>query len=140
MNIGSSGINMNTVVLKISCDAGWVDSTGQFIAKAVLVDLSLDTGLVRPHFDNDPEALNACGPMPVCGLMFEPAGLNDGSFLILRAAWDFAGRATGFHIACQSLSTHKQQLKVWASCQEALPLVRLCYRSGSAESADRLAA
>lgn len=64
---------MNTVALKMSCDAGWTDAAGEFIAHAVLVDLNLDTGLVRSHFENDPEALNACGPMPVCGPLFEPA-------------------------------------------------------------------
>lgn len=131
---------MNTVVLKISCDAGWTGAAGEFIAQAVLVDLSLDTGLVRPHFENDPDALNARGPMPVCGLLFEPAGLNDGSSLILRPAWDFAGKATGFHIACQSLCAHKQQLKLWAAYQETLPLVRLCYHNAKADSAERLAA
>lgn len=131
---------MNTVVLKMSCDAGWTDAAGEFIAHAVLVDLNLDTGLLRPHFENDPEALNACGPMPVCGLLFEPAGLDRGSSLILLPAWDFAGKATGFHLACQSLSAHKQQLKQWASCQDTLPLVRLCYRNADAESAERLAA
>ncbi len=131
---------MNTVVLKISCDAGWTDAAGEFIAHAVLVDLNLDTGLVRPHFDNDPEVLNACGPTPVCALLFEPAGLDDGSSLILRPAWDFAGKATGFHLACQSLSAHRQQLKQWASYQEALPLVRLRYRNANAASVERLAA
>lgn len=131
---------MKTVVLKMLCNAGWTDAAGEFIAQAVLVDLNLDTGLVRPHFEHDPEALNACGPMSVFGLLFEPAGLDDGSSLILHPAWDFAGRATGFHLACQSLSAHKQQLKQWASCQETLPLVSLCYRNANAESAERLAA
>jgi hypothetical protein len=78
--------------------------------------------------------------MPVCGLPVEPAGLNDGSALILRPAWDFSGNATGFHIACQSLAAHKFQLKQWASMQEALPLVTLRYRNTGAESFERLAA
>jgi hypothetical protein len=131
---------MNMVVLKMICDAGWTDVGGDFIAQEVLVDLNLDTGLVRPHFENDPEARNACGPTPVCGLLFEPAGVNDGSSLILRPAWDYAGKATGFHLACQSLSAHKQQLKHWASCQDMLPLVSLCYRNADAETTERLAA
>ena len=131
---------MKTVTLKMLCASGWTDPAGEFIAQAVLVDLSLETGLVTPHFANDPEALNACGPMPVCGLLFEPAGLDDGSSLILSPAWDFARRATGFHIACQSLSTHKQQLKQWAARQENLSLIELRYRSINPESAERLAA
>lgn len=131
---------MKTVVLKLVCDTGWTDAAGEFIARAVLVDLNLDTGLVAPHFENDPDALNARGPMPVCGLLFEPAGLHDGSSLILRPAWDFAGKAAGFHLACQSLGAHKQQLRQWASCQETLPLVSLCYRNANAASAERLAA
>ena len=131
---------MKTVVLKMLCDGGWTDAAGGFIAKAVLVDLNLETGLVTPHFDNDPDALNARGPMPVCGLPFEPAGADDGSSLILSPAWDFAGKATGFHIKCQSLSTHKQQLKRWAALQEGLSLITLCYRSNNLESAERLAA
>jgi hypothetical protein len=131
---------MNTVVLKMLCDTGWTGVEGEFISHAVLVDLNLDTGLIRPHFENDPDALGACGPMPVCGLLFEPAGLDDGSSLILKAAWDFAGKATGFHIACQSLNAHKPQIRQWASRQEALPLVSLCYRNANAETAERLAA
>lgn len=131
---------MKTVVLKLVCDTGWTDAAGEFVARAVLVDLNLDTGLVAPHFDNDPEALNARGPMPVCGLLFEPAGMDDGSSLILRPAWDFAGKATGFHIACQSLGAHKQHLRQWALHQEMLPLVSLCYRNTEAVSAERLAA
>ncbi len=129
---------MKKVVLKILCDAGWTDAAGEFIAQAPLVDLNLDTGLVTPHFENDPEALSACGPLPVCGLLFEPAGLNDGSSLILRPAWDFAGKATGFHVMPQSLSVHKLQLRQWAACQETLPLVTLCYRK--TESTERRAA
>jgi len=117
-----------------------MDPAGEFVAKAVLVDLNLDTGLVTPHFENDPEASNACGPAPACGLLFEPAGLDDGSSLILSPAWDFAGKATGFHIACQSLSAHKQQLKQWVARQEDLSLITLCYRSTNPESAERLAA
>jgi len=131
---------MKTVTLKMLCNADWIDAAGDFIAHAVLVDLNLDTGLVRPHFENDPEALNARGPMPVCGLLFEPAGLDDGSSLILRPAWDFAGKATGFHVASQSLSAHRQQLKRWASYQETLSLVRLCHCKANAESAERVAA
>ena len=131
---------MKTVVLRMLCDRGWMDPAGEFIAKAVLVDLNLDTGLVTPHFENDPEALNACGPKPACGLLFAPAGLDEGSSLILSPAWDFAGKATGFHIACQSLSAHKQQLKQWAARQESLSLIKLCYRSINPESAERLAA
>jgi hypothetical protein len=122
------------------CDSGWTNAAGEFIAKAVLVDLNLETGLVTPHFQNDPEALNARGPVPVCGLLFEPAGMDDGSSLILSPAWDFDGKATGFHVACRSLSTHKQRLKQWAARQESLALVLLCYRSAERESADRLAA
>lgn len=131
---------MKTVVLKLICDTGWTDAEGEFIARAVLVDLNLDTGLVTPHFENDPEALNARGPMPVCGLLCEPAGLHDGSSLILRPAWDFSGEATGFHIACQSLSAHKQQLRQWTLYQETLPVVSLCYRNTGAASGERLAA
>jgi hypothetical protein len=134
------GINLKTVVLKILCNAGWTDAAGKFIAQAVLVDLNLDTGLVGPHFENDPEALNAGGPMSVCGLLFEPAGLDDGSSLILHPASDFAGKATGFHLASQSLSTYKQQLKQWASRQETLPLVTLCYRNANAVPVERAAA
>lgn len=131
---------MKKVVLKMLCDRGWMDPAGEFLAKSVLVDLDLDTGLVTPHFENDPEALNARGPAPASALLFEPAGLDEGTSLILCPAWDFAGRATGFHIACQSLSTHKQQLKQWAAMQENLSLVKLCYRSTNPESAERLAA
>jgi hypothetical protein len=58
MGFGSLEINMNTVVLKMTCDAGWTDAAGKFIARTVLVNLNLDTGLVRPHFEIDPEALN----------------------------------------------------------------------------------
>lgn len=134
------GINLKTVVLKILCNAGWTDAAGKFIAQAVLVDLNLDTGLVGPHFENDPEALNAGGPMSVCGLLFEPAGLDDGSSLILHPASDFAGKATGFHLASQSLSTYKQQLKQWASRQETLTLVTLCYRNANAVPVERAAA
>jgi hypothetical protein len=67
---------MKMVVLKLLCNAGWTDAADEFIAQAVLVDLNLDTGLVRPHFENDPAALNARGPMSVGGLLFEPAGLT----------------------------------------------------------------
>ena len=123
------------------CDAGWTNAANEFISKTVLVDLDLDTGLVRQHFENDPEAMNACGPLPICGqLLFEPAGIDDGSWLIMRPASDFAGRATGFHIASQSLSTNERQLKQWARYQEKLPLVRLCYRNNGAESSELLAA
>jgi|SRR5471030_1014692 len=104
----------------MSCDTGCTDAAGEFIAQTLLVDLNLDTGLVRPHFEFDPEALNACGPTPVCGLLFEPAGLDDVSSLILRPAPDFAGKATGFHLASQSLSAPEQQLRQWAPCQETL--------------------
>jgi hypothetical protein len=122
------------------CDSGWTDVAGEFIATAVLIDLDLETGLVRPHFENDPEVLKACGPMSVCGLLFEPAGVDDGSSLILRPAWDFAGKAAGFHIACPSLSTRKRQLKEWAAWQESLSLVSLRYRGVSLAPAERLAA
>ena len=132
---------MKTVALRMHCDAGWAGDANEFIANAVLVDLDLDTGQVRPHFDNDPDVLNARGPMPNQGLLLvEPAGIDDGSFLILRPAWDFSGRATGFHIACQSLSKHRRQLAQWAKQQEYLPLVQLCYRSDGTQSAERLAA
>ena len=134
------GIHMTTVVLKMLCDAGWTDAAGDFIATEVLVDLNLDTGLVRPHFENDPDALNAVGPMPVHGLLFAPAGLDDGSSLILHPAWDFAGKARGFHLAYQSLSAHKEQLKHFARRQESLPLVRLRYRSANADTTEVLAA
>lgn len=132
---------MNTVVLRMLCDAGWADAANEFISMSVLVDLNLDTGLVRQHFENDPEAVNARGPIPTHGLLvFEPAGIDDGSRLILRPAWDFSGKATGFHIACQSLNLHKRQLKQWARHQEQLALVRLRYRSGDTESVEQLAA
>lgn len=131
---------MKTVVLRMICDSGWFDTAGEFIAKAVLVELDLDTGLVRPHFDYDPEVLNACGPTPVCGLPFEPAGLDDRSSVILSPAWDFAGKPMGFHIACRSLNAHKAQLKRWAASQQALSLVSLSYRSDGSAAADRLAA
>jgi len=131
---------MKTVALRMLCDSGWTDAAGEFIATAVLVDLDLETGLVRPHFENDPEVLAARGPMPVCGLLFEPAGVDDGASLILRPAWDFCGKAAGFHIAYQSLSTHKQQLKRWAAWQEGLSLVSLRYRNPNLEAAERLAA
>ena len=131
---------MKTVVLRMICDSGWFDAAGEFIAKAVLVDLDLDTGLIRPHFDNDPEVLNACGPKPGMGLLFEPAGIDDGSSLILSPAWDFSGKAMGFHVACRSLNAHKQQLKRWAASQESLSLVSLSYRGNGVEADDRLAA
>jgi len=131
---------MKSVALKMVCDSGWTDAAGEFIAKAVLVDLDIETGLVRPHFENDPNVLNARGPMPVCGLLFEPAGVDEGSTLILRPAWDFAGKAAGFHIACQSLSKHRAQLKQWAAWQETLSLVELRYHGAGVKADDRLAA
>jgi hypothetical protein len=73
--------------------------------------------------------LNACGPTPISGLLFEPAGLDDGSAVILQPAWDFAGKAAGFHLMCQSLNANKLLLKQWAASQESLPLVSLSYRS-----------
>jgi len=132
---------MNTVALRMLCDAGWTNAAGEFISRAVLVDLNLDTGLVRQHFENDPEAMKARGPILSHGLLlFEPAGINDGSWLILRPAWDFSGKATGFHIACQSLNLYKLQLKQWARQQQDLPLIRLCYRKSDTEAGEQLAA
>jgi len=120
---------MKSVVLKMVCDAGWTNAAGEFIARALLVKLNLDTGLLSPHFENDPDVLNAWGPTPISGLLFEPAGLDDGSALILQPAWDFTGKAVGFHIRCQSLNANKLQLKRWAACQESLALVSLNYRN-----------
>jgi hypothetical protein len=131
---------MKSVALRLVCDSGWTDAAGEFIAKAVLVDLDLDTGLVRPHFENDPDVLNARGPMPVCGLLFEPAGVDDGSTLILGSAWDFVGKAAGFHIACRALAKHRAQLKQWAAWQETLPLVELRYHGAGGKAEKRLAA
>jgi hypothetical protein len=66
--------------------------------------------------------------------------VDEGSTLILRPAWDFAGKAAGFHIACQSLSKHRPQLKLWAAWQETLSLVNLRYQDASLKPAERLAA
>ncbi|MBE0627682.1 MAG: hypothetical protein IH606_23050 [Burkholderiales bacterium] len=129
---------MKSVVLKMVCDAGWTNAAGEFIARSLLVKLNLDTGLVSPYFDNDPAVLDARGPTPVGGLLFEPAGLDDGSALILQPAWDFTGKAVGFHLMCQSLNANKLLLKRWAACQESLPLVSLIYRNEA--SAERRAA
>ena len=131
---------MKTVVLRLICDAGWTSVTGEFIGSAVLVDLQLDTGLVSPHFEHDPESLNARGPVQACGLLAEPAGADDGSWLILRPAWDFAGKATGFHIACQSLGAHRQELARWASWQERLSVIHLRFQDHVAKLQDRRAA
>jgi hypothetical protein len=119
---------MKSVVLKMVCDAGWTNAAGEFISRELLVNLNLDTGLVSPHFENDTDVLNAYGPTPVSGLLFEPAGLDDGSALILQPAWDFTGKAAGFHLMCQSLNANKLLLKRWAVEQESLPLVSLNYR------------
>lgn len=131
---------MKTVALKMLCSAGWTDADGQLIAHAVLVSLDLESGLVSPHFENDREALNAVGPTPICGLMFEPAGLEGGASVILQPAADFRGRATGFHIAQCSLAANRARLQQWAASQATLSLVTLRYRPLAETFAERLAA
>ncbi len=131
---------MKTVALKMLCSAGWTDAAGQLIGHAVLVSLNLESGLVSSHYENDIEALNACGPAPVGGLMFEPAGLDDGSSVILRPAGDFEGKAIGFHIAQGSLAAHRERLEQWAMSQAKLSLVTLRYRAINANIDERLAA
>ncbi|MBI4291843.1 MAG: hypothetical protein HY661_10215 [Betaproteobacteria bacterium] len=131
---------MKTVALKMLCSAGWTDAAGQLIAHAVLVSLNLESGLVSPHYENDIEALSACGPAPIGGLMFEPAGLDDGSSVILRPAGDFAGKAIGFHISQGSLAAHREQLEQWSMSQAKLSLVTLRYRAINADIDERLAA
>jgi hypothetical protein len=131
---------MKTVALKMLCSAGWTDAAGQLIAHAVLVSLNLESGLVSPHFENDVETLTARGPAPSGGLLFEPAGLDDGSSVILRPAGDFEGRATGFHIAQGSLAAHRERLEQWSMSQTNLSLVTLRYRAINADTDQRLAA
>lgn len=131
---------MKTVVLKMLCSAGWTDAAGQLIAHSVLVSLNLESGLVCPHFENDIEALSACGPAPIGGLLFEPAGLDDGSSVILRPAADFDGKATGFHIAQGSLAAHRYRLEQWALNQAKLSLITLRYRAIDSGIGERLAA
>ncbi|MBI2318289.1 MAG: hypothetical protein HYY28_11730 [Betaproteobacteria bacterium] len=131
---------MKTVALKILCSAGWTDAAGQFIGHAVLVSLNLESGLVSPHFENDAEALTARGPTPICGLMFEPAGLEHGASVILQPAADFRGAATGFHIAQCSLAANRARLEQWAASQATLALVTLRYRPPEPRAAEQLAA